>query len=77
MLTEHERRAKEIARRDFGVNWTALSCAEQDDCLRMATFEWDYCVGVAKDELEPFRKQCEKDKEDAKTWGGDIDLVSF
>jgi len=67
MLTERERLAREAAVEVFGAGIDQLD----------GTFQ-DACYNVADDQLmEAGIELAEKDKEAAKTWGGDIDLVSF
>jgi len=70
MLTERERIARELARddRQYGAYpWEMIPRKVQERFQQGA----DYILhqqGVV---------QAHKDKEAAKTWGGDIDLVSF
>jgi len=67
MLTERERIARGRAEILFRTAWEHLSDISKQTCLAQA----DEVL------MEQGVQLASQDKEAAKTWGGDIDLVSF
>jgi len=67
MHTEREKAAELVAQHGYRKAFDELSDEAKVSCLKIAD-------QILADEA---REQYEADREAAKTWGGDIDLVSF